>query len=109
MDFGRKIICPMDGYTEKTVYMVELTDDNGKKTGYLSNGCDDANGGEVCERCRGMWPRNFPRILKVEFARVVPYGFQIITEHSESVLVELVVYRQLLLKCWKAVLHFSAA
>ena len=52
MDFGRKIICPMDGYTEKTVYMVELTDDNGKKTGYLSNGCDDANGGEVCERCR---------------------------------------------------------
>ena len=50
MDFGRKIICPMDGYTEKTVYMVELTDDNGKKTGYLSNGCDDANGGEVCER-----------------------------------------------------------
>ena len=52
MDLGRKVICPLDGYTEKMVYMVEVTDETGKKTGYLSNGCDYANGGEVCEQCR---------------------------------------------------------
>lgn len=42
----------MDGYTEKTVYVDEVTDDDGRVKGYISNGCDDMQGGEICTQCR---------------------------------------------------------
>lgn len=52
MDYAKKIFCPANGYTKQTVYVVEVLDKNGKVKGYLSNGCDDMFGGEVCEKCR---------------------------------------------------------
>lgn len=64
MDYVKKIICPMDGYTEKLVHMVEIRDESGKLKGYLSNGCDDMQGGEVCRQCRADAAKQFTETFK---------------------------------------------
>lgn len=59
MDYAHKINCPRDGYTERTVYVIEVRDENGNANGYLSNGCEDMDGSDICTACRKSTAEKF--------------------------------------------------
>jgi len=50
-DFGFKVNCLRDAYTERTVYvMVAVLE--GRRVPVSSNGCDFLNGAAACTECR---------------------------------------------------------